>query len=109
MRQIIEFVAKIKIWRITLATITGTITFNVEAPLALNTPEAEVVGVASTGNVASGGQPPYTVTVTDPSQLPPGVSIGPDGTVSGTPTDAGTFNVPVSVQDSSPSQAVKRG
>ncbi len=88
--------------------VTGQVVFNVEAPLALNTPEADVVGVAATGNVATGGQPPYTVTVADPQDLPPGITIGPDGTVSGTPTTAGTYTINVTATDSAASSAVKK-
>ena len=41
---------------------------------------------------ASGGTPPYTWTGTG---LPPGVSVSSSGTVSGTPTTAGTYNATV--------------
>ncbi len=41
---------------------------------------------------ATGGTPPYTWTG---SGLPPGVSVSSSGTVSGTPTTAGTFNATV--------------
>ncbi|GII94824.1 putative Ig domain-containing protein [Sinosporangium siamense] len=38
-----------------------------------------------------------TVTVSDLAALPDGVVVGPDGRLSGTPTQAGTFEVPVKV------------
>ena len=41
---------------------------------------------------ATGGTPPYTWSGTG---LPPGVSVSSSGTVSGTPTTAGTYNVTV--------------
>ena len=41
---------------------------------------------------ATGGTPPYTWTGTG---LPPGVSVSSSGTVSGTPTTAGTYNATV--------------
>ena len=45
---------------------------------------------------ASGGTAPYTFTATG---LPAGVSISSSGTVSGTPTTAGTYNVTVTARD----------
>jgi hypothetical protein len=38
---------------------------------------------------------PSTFTVTDPSQLPPGVSIDPSGNLMGIPTAAGNYTIPV--------------
>jgi putative Ig domain-containing protein len=38
----------------------------------------------------SGGTPPYTLAITQGS-LPPGLNFDPDGTISGTPEEAGTF------------------
>ena len=89
--------------------ISGSVVFNVESPLQLNTPETDVVGVAATGNIASGGVPPYTVSISDPQDLPPGVTVGADGTISGTPTTAGTYTVTgVSVSDSAGAAAAKK-
>ena len=58
------------------------------------------VGQAYTGNfVAGGGTAPYTYTLYN-TTLPPGLSLAADGTLSGTPTSAGTFNFSVVARDS---------
>jgi hypothetical protein len=49
---------------------------------------------------ASGGSPPYTWAAT--GVLPPGLTLGPDGALSGTPTQAGTFSFSVVATDSAP-------
>ncbi|MFI6317967.1 Ig-like domain-containing protein [Nonomuraea sp. NPDC050556] len=75
---------------------------------AANTPPAAPSGVFGgpvgsplpgkiTAEDSDGG--PVTVTVLDPSKLPPGVTIGADGTVSGTPTQKGTYQVPIKACD----------
>ncbi len=48
---------------------------------------------------ASGGSPPYSWKVTSGS-TPPGLSVGTDGSVSGTPTMIGTFSFSVTATDS---------
>jgi hypothetical protein len=50
-------------------------------------------------SVASGGSPPFTWTVTAGS-LPPGLTLGSDGSLSGTPTSAGTGAFTVTASDS---------
>jgi hypothetical protein len=59
-----------------------------------------VVGTAITPVklTATGGTPPYQFQSANP---PPGLSVAPDGTVSGTPTAGGTFSFTVLVVDSS--------
>lgn len=47
---------------------------------------------------ASGGVPPYIFTTGDP--LPAGITLATDGTLSGTPTASGTFNLAVTATDS---------
>lgn len=49
---------------------------------------------------ATGGTAPYTFSVTAGS-LPPGMSLGADGTLSGTPTAAGSNNFTVTATDNS--------
>jgi Putative Ig domain/Galactose oxidase, central domain len=49
---------------------------------------------------ASGGSPPFTWTVTS-GALPGGLTLGTDGTLSGTPTAAGSFDFTVTATDSS--------
>lgn len=41
----------------------------------------------------------YTFTATTPSQLPPGLTLATNGTVSGTPTVSGSYNFNVAIQD----------
>jgi len=48
---------------------------------------------------ANGGSAPYTFAITA-GQLPPGLNLSPAGTISGTPTTAGTFNFTVTATDS---------
>lgn len=67
----------------------------------LSAPDAVLsgpVGKKLQGTVAT-GESQAVHTVTDPSKLPPGVTIGADGTVSGTPTATGTYRVPVKACD----------
>ena len=86
-----------------------TVTFTVEPgtapPLAVASSEdlGQVGGPVQVPALEiSGGTPPYTVAL-DPSSgpLPPGVSIDASGNLTGTPTQAGSFDVIVDVSDSS--------
>jgi hypothetical protein len=85
-----------------------TVTFTVEPgtapPLSVASPEdlGQVGGpVQVTALEINGGTPPYNVAL-DPSSgpLPPGVSIDASGNLTGTPTQAGSFDVIVDVSDS---------
>ena len=64
------------------------------------------VGTAYTAQATeSGGEPPFTWTLTA-GQLPPGLKLSADGVVSGTPTQAGTFTFVLEFFDSeSPPEA----
>lgn len=70
-------------------------------PLEATSPGAKSgqVGQAITGFTlqATGGTSPYTWTATG---LPAGVTVAPNGAVSGTPTEDGTFNVTATATDS---------
>jgi len=55
------------------------------------------------GFSASGGSPPYTWKAS--GALPPGLTFGSDGTVSGTPTQVGTFSFSVTATDSAQTPA----
>jgi hypothetical protein len=93
----------IKLWRITLAQISVTLTFTITAAqlAAGQTSFSGQVGQPISGSVApTGGLPPDTVTIPDPTQLPPGVAVDSTGNVSGTPTQAGTFSVAATIADS---------
>ena len=84
---------------------TFSVSFTVEpaaVPLAVASPEdLGVVGgpLAIPGLVISGGDAPYTVSNIQ-GIVPPGVTINPDGSFSGVPTAAGTFDITVDVADS---------
>lgn len=57
---------------------------------------------------ATGGKPSYTWTKTNGS-LPPGLSLSTNGTISGTPTQAGTYSFTVRVTDSgSPARTIDK-
>ncbi|MDV3467177.1 IPT/TIG domain-containing protein [Stenotrophomonas sp. C3(2023)] len=83
----------------------GTLTVGIRTPFFV----AELSGPAQRGtplqgvNVAvSNGRAPYTCAVTPASgALPAGVQIGADCTLTGTPTQSGTFPFAVSITDSS--------
>ncbi len=81
------------------------IVINNPAALALNAMPAPPAGVDGVpygpfSFSVTGGFLPLTWTTT-PSSLPPGLSLGSDGTLTGTPTSIKTFNFTVTVTDSS--------
>ena len=65
------------------------------------------IGLAYTGVTlgAAGGTAPYTWAVT---ALPPGLALGADGSVTGTPTKTGTYAFTASVADAAGSTATRR-
>ncbi|MGA9768516.1 MAG: putative Ig domain-containing protein [Blastocatellia bacterium] len=105
-------------YRVRAFNSTGTSSFTAEASvitpsvapnLSVGTSDmAEAtVGVAySRTLVANGGRPDYTW-ILQSGSLPPGLSLSQSGTVSGTPSTAGTNNFVVRVTDSSDSSATK--
>lgn len=58
---------------------------------------------AGFGFSASGGSAPYTWTAS--GTMPPGLTVGSDGSVSGTPTQIGTFSFSVTATDSAQTPA----
>src|SRR5690606_4817391 len=77
-----------------------TLTVDVPAiTLAPGTLPAAVAGVAYHQALgAGGGTPPYTFAVTA-GALPAGLTLANDGTLSGTPSAGGTFNVTLTATD----------
>lgn len=77
-----------------------TVTF--AAPTVVLAPTSLPSGVAgepySVALSASGGTADYTFELTA-GMLPPGVTLAPDGTLGGTPTVAGSFNLTVTATD----------
>lgn len=61
-------------------------------------PDGDVTAAYLQTITASGGTSPYTVAVSSGS-LPPGVTLGTDGTLSGTPTKAGIYTFTVEARD----------
>jgi hypothetical protein len=61
-------------------------------------PEAHVGTAYSATLQATGGIPPYTYTAV--SGVPPGLTISPDGSVSGTPTTTGVYQTRIRLTDS---------
>ena len=81
------------------------IVINNPPPLALNAMPAPPAGVDGTpygpfSFSVTGGFLPLTWTVT-PGSLPPGLSLGTDGSLTGTPTSIAAFTFTVTVTDSS--------
>jgi hypothetical protein len=63
------------------------------------------VGVAySVPLVPSGGAAPYVIALQGGSDLPPGLTLAPNGLLSGTPTHAGNFGLNVIVTDANATQ-----
>lgn len=85
-----------------ISSLTDFILYSAAAPLAAscNNPPNGTVGVAYTHNFgASGGTAPYTFSLSS-GALPNGLTLASDGSVSGTPSLAGTFPFTVQVVDS---------
>jgi hypothetical protein len=68
-----------------------------------NLPRALLQAGYSFQFTAIGGAPPYTWTATNPSNLPPGVSVTSSGQLAGTPTTAGTYTFSVMATDTASS------
>ncbi len=82
-------------------TATGSATIRVLPPLTVNatTLPGGVVGTAYGAGVgASGGQAPYTFSLTQ-GELPPGISLGADGSLGGVPSAAGGFGFTIQATD----------
>lgn len=88
---------------------TQALTITIGAPLPLQVTTTTLpngalnVAYPSTVLQASGGVPPFSWALTSaPATFPPGLTVASDGTISGTPTAAGTFDFTVQVTDSEP-------
>ena len=83
------------------ATVTVTVS-SATVSYAPSSPAAATVGAAYSQSIASasGGTAPYTYALASGS-LPAGLTLSSSGTLSGTPTAAGSFNFTVTATDSS--------
>jgi large repetitive protein len=82
---------------------TKTLTLQVNAPLAITTtslPDGVGNVPYSLALAAGGGEKPYAWSVTG-GALPPGLTLNSDGSLTGTPIGAGTFNFTAQVKDGS--------
>ena len=89
------------LWPAAAAVVLGPQPVPVIATASL--PDGSVGGVYAQTLAASGGVPPYLWVA---GSLPPGLSLRQDGTLSGTPTAAGSYTVLLSVVDHAASPQV---
>ena len=83
-------------------TTTVNLSVTINPPLTITTaslPTGFVGNAYSTTVTATGGTPPYTFTATG---LPPGLSIGTGGAITGSPTATGSSMPAITVTDSTP-------
>jgi len=87
----------------TAATVSANYALVVATPTLTMTPSSLPAGTVEAAYSqtlsASGGVAPYSYAVTAGS-LPPGLTLAADGTLAGTPTADGTFNVTITATDS---------
>ena len=93
------------------ASVTATKNFTITVAAgpafqsAANLPGGAVGAAYSTTIAVNGGQPPYTLSLVS-SQLPPGLSLNAgSGEISGSPTQAGSFQFTLQVRDAAGAQA----
>jgi large repetitive protein len=87
---------------------SNTATFTIAAPPLTVTTQTLPTAVAGTPYSftlsGTGGTPPYNWIA---STFPPGLSLNPNGTISGTPTTNGTFNITFRLNDSAQTSVTK--
>ena len=88
---------------------SNSATFTIAAPpIGIQTSSLPngMAGTSYAANLAaSGGSPPYTWAAL--GNLPPGLTLNPGGTITGTPTTSGTYSVTIQVTDSQGRTATK--
>ena len=86
------------------ATKSATASITIVLPVSVVTtslPDASGGIVYNQALQATGGLPPYSWTLPNGSSLPAGLTLGGDGTVTGSPTEGGAFSFSVQAADSS--------
>lgn len=96
---------KIKLLTVSMCLLlVGCVQVQKPAPLVITTatlPQAEVGHAYSEQLLATGGSPPYKWSIVpNTGQLPIGVTLNPNGLISGTPAANGQFRFTVEVTDS---------
>jgi len=88
---------------------SSSASFSIAAPpiniLSTNLPSGMVGTAYAASLLATGGNPPYTWTAT--AGLPPGLTLNPNGNITGTPTASGSYTVSVRVTDSQSGAATR--
>ncbi len=85
-----------------------TLTYTTPLPLVVTTtelPSAEVGAAYSFPLAASGGSPPYLWAVASNASAPAGLTLSTNGVLSGVPSSAGGYDIPVVVTDSAQAKA----
>ena len=84
-----------------MAKVTANFSIHVEPGLVLggSLPAGAVAQPYSAAVAASGGTPPYSYSI-ESGSLPAGLSLAADGSISGTPTEAGDSSFVIAVTDS---------
>jgi large repetitive protein len=101
-----KFTVTIQATSIAIPSETNSITITIVPPQTLKITTKSVpagtqfVAYPNTQLQATGGVGPYTWSLANGTKLPAGLSLAPDGIISGTPTATGTFNFSVQVTDS---------
>ena len=101
-----KFTVTIQATSIAIPAETNSITITIVPPQTLKITTKSVpagtqfVAYPNTQLQATGGVTPYTWSLANGTTLPAGLSLAPDGIISGTPTATGTFNFSVQVTDS---------
>ncbi|WP_051670000.1 putative Ig domain-containing protein [Bryobacter aggregatus] len=69
-------------------------------------PQANAGQPYNTSLTATGGLSPYTYTIGSGGALPQGLSLAANGTISGTPALAGSYNIPIQITDATPTSNI---
>jgi uncharacterized protein (TIGR03437 family) len=85
-------------------TVTGPIIFSTPSPL----PTATINTAYSQPVTVTGGNPPFTFSITDPNNAPPGIMIASNGVIGGVPKSTGTYAFTIQATDKFQYSATKQ-